>query len=193
MDTAETVPDTWRPGRAVAIVPAVVVALATVWATSVPGWDLMWLALIANVWVFIGLIWLLTLGRMLFRRGPLARLRREWPVWSLPPLIGLLVCGLLYVGAPLEARFALSRPALDGRARAISHGAPLPADGEWIGLFPVGRAERISGGVRFAIDGTGFFGATGFAWSPEAEPPEPDGEGLYEHWHGPWYLWSESE
>ncbi|GGT40732.1 hypothetical protein ACFFV7_40095 [Nonomuraea spiralis] len=193
MDTAETVPDTWRPGRAVAIVPAVVAALATVWATSVPGWYLMWLALITNAWVFIGLIWLLTLGRMLFRREPLARLRREWPVWSLPPLIVLLVCGLLYVGAPLEARFALSRPALDGRARAISHGAPLPADDEWIGLFPVGRAERIPGGVRFAIDGTGFLGTTGFAWSPEVEPPEPEGEELYEHWHGPWYLWSESE
>ncbi|GAB2498390.1 hypothetical protein GCM10027187_75260 [Streptosporangium sandarakinum] len=153
----------------------------------------MWLALIANVWAFIGLIWLLTLGRMLFMRDPLARLRREWPVWSLSPLIVLLVSGLIYVGVPLEARFALSRPALDGRTRAIAHGMPLPADDEWIGLFPVERAERIPGGVRFAIDGTGFFGTTGFAWSPEGEPPEPAGEDLYEHWHGPWYLWSESE
>ncbi|MEO3892594.1 hypothetical protein [Nonomuraea sp. B5E05] len=193
MDTAEPGLDTWRPGRAVAIMPTVVAALATVWATSVPGGYLMWLALITNVWVFIGLMWLLTLGRMLFGREPSARLRREWPVWSLPPLIVLLVCGLVYVGAPLKARFALSRPALDGRSQAFSHGAPLPADDEWIGLFPVERAERIRGGVRFAIDGTGFFSTDGFAWSPEGEPPEPEGEDLYEHWQGPWYLWSESD
>ncbi|TDC04515.1 hypothetical protein E1267_22545 [Nonomuraea longispora] len=192
MDTAKPGFDTWRPGRTVAIMPTVVAALATVWATSVPGADPMWLALTVNVWVFIALIWVLTLARMLFRDESSTRLRREWPVWSLPPLIVLLVCGLVYVGAPLKARFALSRPALDGRSQAFSHGAPLPAD-EWIGLFPVERAVRIPGGVRFAIDGTGFFGTAGFAWSPEGEPPDPEGEDLYEHWQGPWYLWSESD
>ncbi|MEU8401600.1 hypothetical protein AB0C28_40965 [Nonomuraea sp. NPDC048892] len=189
MDTAETAPGTWRPGRAAAIVPTVVAALATLWATSVPGWDLLWLGLIANVWFCIGLVWLVTLVRMLLRRQSSAWFRGEWPVWSVPPLIVVLVCGLIYVNAPLEARFALSRSALDDRARAVSHGTPLPVD-TWVGLFPVEWAERIPGGARFAIDGAGFLSTTGFAWSPEGEPPESEGENLYQHWHGPWYLWS---
>lgn len=139
----ENVPDPWRPNRLAALAPTAVAALGVVYATSVPGWYFTWVALLALAWVFIGLIWLGTLARILSRTAPLARLRREWPVWSPPPVLALLVGGLVYMGAPMEARFA------------------------------------------------GFIGGTGFAWSPDGEPPQVGGAETYVHLRGPWYTWRE--
>ncbi|MFC5822560.1 hypothetical protein [Nonomuraea insulae] len=186
----DNVPDAWRPDRLAALVLTTVAALLTVYATSVPGWYLPWVAWLVFAWTFLGLIWLGTLARILFRASPLAKLRLEWPVWLLPPLIVLLAGGLVYMGAPLEARLALSRPAFDAFARTVSQGAPLPGDDEWIGLFPIEGATRFPGGALFTVDGAGFIGSTGFAWSPGGEPPQVGGEESYDHLRGPWYTWS---
>jgi hypothetical protein len=184
VNTAEKVPDVWRPSRLLALGPPVLAALASVYTTSVPGWYFGWLGLLGPAWFVIGLIWLGTLVRMLAKTGRLARLRRHWPVWAVPPVIVLLVAGLVYAGAPIEIRFALSRLALDDFTRTVSQGGPLPGDDEWIGLYPVSSAELIPGGVRFAIDDAGFIGAEGLAWRPGGEPPE-DSVRL----HDSWYVW----
>jgi hypothetical protein len=174
-----------------ALAPTTVAALATVYMTSVPGWYVPLLALLVPAWGIIGLVWLGTLALNVARRGRWARLRREWPVWALPPLVITLVVGSVYGHVPLETCFALSRPALDDFARTVSQGAPLPGDDAWIGLFPIENAVRFPGGVLFAVDGSGLIGATGFAWSPAGEPPQTGGEEAYEHLDGPWYTWWE--
>ncbi|WP_144069999.1 hypothetical protein [Nonomuraea indica] len=181
----DTVATPWRPSRSAALAPPTLASLVTGYATSIPGSNVSLLGASAVFWAIVGLAWLCTLARMLFRPGRLALLRRAWQVWALPPLIVVLTGGLLYLDAPMLARFTLSRPALDAAARTVSQGGPLPRDDEWIGLFPVEGAERIPGGLFFAVEGAGLIGSTGFAYSPDGEPPQVGGEEAYAHLHGP--------
>ncbi|WP_214317945.1 hypothetical protein [Nonomuraea sediminis] len=99
------------------------------------------------------------------------------------------MAGLVYAGAPVRARFELSRPALERFAAS----KPAGEDARWVGLFHVESVERIPGGVRFLVVGSGFLDHHGFVFSPE-RAPEDDGEGFrYAHLSGPWYTWQESD
>ncbi|WP_049567519.1 hypothetical protein [Nonomuraea sp. SBT364] len=61
-----------------------------------------------------------------------------YALWVAPPLVALLVGGLVVTGVPLLARFELSRAALE----RFADGGRIPGEGEWIGLYPVERAQR---------------------------------------------------
>ena len=80
---------------------------------------------------------------------------------------------------PAAAKRVVAHPE---RARAIHR----------IGLWPTGRVEKIPGGMRFTVSGTGFLDPASFAYSPRGEPARVGSEDVYTHLDGPWYLWDES-
>jgi hypothetical protein len=119
------------------------------------------------------------------RRG----LRRHWIRWLAAPLMGVTVIGLLYFNVPSPARFALSEPSLERFARQISAtGETTEHPDRRIGLYALTQIERIEGGARFLVSGTGFLNSHGFAWSPKGMP-EVESHTDYIHIRGPWYEW----
>jgi hypothetical protein len=80
---------------------------------------------------------------------------------------------------------------MDDVARDVAAGRRAPASIDRIGLWQVDRAERVRGGMRFLVAGTGFLDPVGFAYSPQGTPPVI-GEDDYVHLEGAWYVWTES-
>lgn len=113
--------------------------------------------------------------------------------WLTVPLIAVTTFLLLLVQVPLCVTFWLSQGAMERTARAVMQ-LPVGAEKEpahWIGLYPTVKIERIPGGMRFLVQGTGIFDREGFAYSPDGEPTAT-GDDYYTHFSGPWWLWRES-
>jgi hypothetical protein len=157
-------------------------SLLTLIEASTPGlsfWALVlalyWLALAIAVSWFAGAV-------------AVGKVRRAWEPWMFVPLALVLGTVLLVkADAPLQARFALSEPSLERHARSVR--SDHHSD-RWWGLYRVDSVEKISGGARFMVTSlTMDWRSYGFAYSP-GRAPDPE-DGRYEHFKGPWYIWTD--
>lgn len=116
-----------------------------------------------------------------------------WRVVPLPFSIPLLVLGFTFVAmrtdSVSQARFALSRPALEAAAAEVRSGAH-PSPPGWIGLYRVRETDKVDGAVRFIVGDSGL-DDFGLVYSPSGRPPAI-GEDTYEHIDGPWWSWVRS-
>ncbi|GII81855.1 hypothetical protein Sru01_68370 [Sphaerisporangium rufum] len=159
------------------------VSLLTLVEASTPGLSY-WALALAPCWptVVIALVWPAR------EPGPGGR-RWRWRPWLLIPVA--MVSGtvsLVVLDAPLRARFALSEPSLSRHARSVREDDQ--GGRRWWGLYRVSRVEKIPGGARFMVTSlTTDWRSYGFAYHP-GRAPDP-AEGVYEHFSGPWYVWSD--
>jgi hypothetical protein len=136
--------------------------------------------------VLVGASWVVSVAaRVLRRRG----LRRGDAV---VPALVLVVAALLVFDTPLQARYRLSRSAMDAAAKRVVAHPEQARTIHRIGLWRTNRVERIPGGMRFAVAGSRFFEEHGFAYSPRGRPAKVGAEDVYTHLDGPWYRWDES-
>ncbi|WP_433437577.1 hypothetical protein [Nonomuraea sp. CA-141351] len=180
---------TGPPGKV--LLPLVaLLALVILNAWSTPGGGLFPLILLGPM---LGLativVWTARFVVALLRFDGRSGLRRHWVRWACAPVIGMTVVGLVYADLPFTARFALSEASLERFARTVTSGAESAEHtDQWVGLYPLTSIERIEGGARFLVSGSGFLDHYGFAWSPGGEPPAESHTG-YTHLEGPWYVW----
>ena len=117
----------------------------------------------------------------------------RWPglvAWLAYPLAaGSLL--LLFLGSQSPAnplfrlRFHLSRPSLDGLARAALARTPTQTPG-WVGLFPVRRVSVFPPEVRLVSEMCGVVDECGFLYLPEPASSRRPKTRLG-HLGGPWY------
>lgn len=131
-----------------AAVAAFAVAL---WRGSERTGDLGSILVVALAWFFVLLAWLFRFtGGM--AAGTVMGPRRRAPFrWALAPSLFAIAAALVFGGYAFEARFLVSRPALEHAATEALAGRP-PAAG-WIGLYPVRRVSVDGTAVRVEIDG----------------------------------------
>ncbi|WP_283139761.1 hypothetical protein [Rhizohabitans arisaemae] len=154
-------------------------SLLTLVEASIPGLSY-WVLALAVYWLALVIAWAWTFRPDSGRRTP-AR-------WMFVPLALVLGTGLLVtVDAPLHARFALSEPSLERYARSVRSDY---VSERWWGLYRVDHVEKIPEGARFMVTSlTMDWKSYGFAYSPD-RAPDPEG-GSYEHFKGPWYIWTD--
>lgn len=138
-------------------------------------------------WVVIFTVWLV---RLLFLAAPQSRKASHWKLrWALPMLILLGATILMATGVPTRVRFEASRPAFDQLATDVMAGGST--DIPSVGLYDIELLERTSDGVRFLVLGSGFIDVTGFAFSTDGDPSDPDNsEDVYRPLGGGWYQWT---
>ena len=161
----------------------VLLALWTLWLFSPPAPTLL-IAFVFWAWVLLGIYWLLRLAGMgVAGRNPL---RRPILRTAFAPVVVLVCIALIFLNVPAEARFQLSKGALEDYARTVIENphAPVP---DRVGLYRVTDPEPIPEGVRFIVEGAGPIDRYGFAYSPDGAP-EDRGLYHYSHWDGPWYV-----
>ena len=107
------------------------------------------------------------------------------------PLLGVLAFAVVETDTAFHVRYAASKGAMNTVAREVAAGSRSPEQIHRIGLWNVEKVERVRGGMRFLVEGTGFLDPVGFAYSPHGRPPSI-GEDFYEHFEGPWWFWTES-
>ncbi|WP_214414196.1 hypothetical protein [Sphaerisporangium fuscum] len=169
-----------RTPLALLFTPAIGLAsLLTLLEVSTPGLSY-WALALALYWLALAITWAWMLGPGPGRRG--------WAPWMFIPLalvLGTVV--LVETDVPFHARFALSEPTLERYARSVR--GDYVSD-RWWGLYWVNDVEKIPGGARFMVTSTTMnWKRYGFAYIPDrALRPE---EGRYDHFTGPWYIWSE--
>ncbi|MFF3445317.1 hypothetical protein [Streptosporangium sp. NPDC002721] len=152
-------------------------SLLTLFEASTPGLSC-WALALALYWSALAITWA-------WMFGPGRRARAPWMLVPLTLVLGTVL--LVTVDAPLHARFALSEPSLESHARSVRDDY---VSGRWWGLYWVEDVEKIPGGARFMVTSlTMNWKSYGFAYSPDRAPaPE---EGGYEHFKGPWYIWTD--
>ncbi len=134
------------------------------------GWDAQLLVLAA--WGFLGLAWLFRFAAGTGARTILAR----WTVrWAALPVLFIVAAVLVMGEYPRQARFALSRDALDAIADRAAAGESIGRG--WVGLYPVeavtvdGASVRlaVSGQLAFVRDAPANTGDTADTWFMEVE------------------------
>jgi hypothetical protein len=163
-------------------------ALLSFVVVSTPAFRFDLFVLTAALWMILGAYWLVRLIAMLFAAGP-RQVVSNWGRWAIPALIVLVAAALIWVGAPLHARLALSRGAMDEMATYVIRTGSTDVPGV-VGLFDVEEVNAPEWGMRFIV-GACFLDRCGFAYSPDGPPPAR-GENSYSHIDGPWYLWDQS-
>lgn len=159
------------------------------WAISVPGGYLIRVMVLPSFWLLVGVIWL---GRMIaslvIAHWRIRELR--WRNWLVQPLIAALMVVLAVTDAPIWGAYYFSRGAMNDQARAVLAGKD-PQTIHRIGAYRILWAQKTSPtSFQFVIDGAGFIDPVGFAYSEKGPPPAVS-PSTYEHWDGPWYVWTE--
>jgi hypothetical protein len=173
---------------------ALIPATLTIAAASVPGFSICSALLADALWAFLALGWIAAI--LVSQRSRKNRAGRWMPwSWAIAPAILLLTVIVAASGVPLNARFALSRPAFEQLPnRALSNEVTASA-----GMYEVCCFERTNFGYQFGVS-EGLNVVWGFAFSPDGAPPGPDidsggdtnlqeGDNAYRHLDGPWYIW----
>jgi hypothetical protein len=170
--------------------------LAILWSLSVPGIDF-FLFVISGIGIVFALaVWLVRAVVHLVADGPAWRL-------LVTPAIVVIGAGIAVTGAPLEARFALSRDAFDDYVR--DHVAPsngvragsgtLPDPGR-LGWYDITSVRQVDDAVLFSESTGAFFDNAGFAYLPSGPSPSLSNGGFesprWEHLTGDWYAWTAS-
>ncbi|MFI6927210.1 hypothetical protein ACIBIZ_45255 [Nonomuraea spiralis] len=150
-------------------------SLLTLFEASTPGLSF-WVLGLALYWLVLAVAWAWLSGRWA---------GSSWRFVPLALVVGTVL--LVAVDAPLHARFALSEPSMERYARSVRSDH---AGHRWWGLYRVDEVEKIHGGARFMVTSlTLDWKSYGFAYSP-GRAPDP-AEGRYEHFTGPWYIWTD--
>jgi hypothetical protein len=149
----------------------------------------MWLILLV-VWGGLAAYWLIGFPAVLIQQRAFPT-KRAWVHWLVIPALAASAVAFWYSSAPLNARFALSRPAMDDLAAEMLASGQMSEPNQRLGLYRAEGIERIGSAVRFHVAPSGFGNKTGFVYSPTHAPPRV-GEDTYVHLAGPWYLWEES-
>lgn len=195
-----------RASRAGWILEGLAVALAVLWLwmTSIPVQrkdELLALLFLSAVGVLIG--WL---GRTVLLLYRVARhresIRPHMVGVLLIPALALLTSALLAADASRQARFQLSRAALDRATERVIRNDPLaPRAGDRVGLYRVSDAHAIPGGAHILLEGSGdSLSPCGLGYRPAGPPAglpfSDDGRGwpnsaayieYDDHLDGPWY------
>jgi hypothetical protein len=158
----------------------------TLYAYSVPGGYFGPTIVALWGWVLVGASWLVSVATRVLRRRGLVRGD------AVVPVLVLVLGALLVFDAPLQARYRLSRSAMNTAAKRVVAHPERARTIHRIGLWRTNRVERIPGGMRFTVAGAWFFDEHGFAYSPHGRPAKVGAEDVYTHLDGPWYLWDES-
>jgi hypothetical protein len=159
---------------------------ATLYAYSAPGGYFELSLGVIWAWILVGASWIVSVAARVLRRRALKRGD------AVVPVLVLVVGALLVLDVPLQARYRLSRSAMDATAKRVIAHPEQARTIHRIGLWRTNRVEKIPGGMRFTVAGTEFIDQGGFAYSPDGEPANVGGEDVYTHFNGPWYLWDES-
>jgi hypothetical protein len=162
---------------------------ATLYAVSAPGSYFELTLAVVCTWILVGASWVVSIGaRALHRRSLFVLEAADFVTPALVPVVWALV----HFDVALQARYRLSRGAMDATAQRVLAHPERARSIHRIGLWPTDRVEKIPGGMRFTVSGAGFLDAGGFAYSPKRRPANVGGEDAYTHLDGPWYLWDES-
>lgn len=170
-------------------------SLGLMYVASLPGWPLIWLTPVLLLWLAVGLVWLVRLITAIQRRS-----------FSLPPVVAPVVAlgmAVLFLSPlPLQARFALSRPAFDQEVRSLPLDKGQGGSLGLVGSYRIARWSRAADGVLFdEANGTGVGERAGFAYLPKGVPetwtqPDPDLPGphviAWQELAGSWYSWEMS-
>jgi hypothetical protein len=108
------------------------------------------------------------------------------------PLLAAAAVGVVSSGTSLRLRYEASESAMNEIAQDVTAGSKEATKIDRIGMWRVDGVERVRRGMRFAVEGTGVLGSVGFAYSAHGHPPDVSGGDRYEHYDGPWWIWSES-
>lgn len=188
-------PPGWK-FHAVLVLPA----LALLYAYSFPG--MAFFVWILAAWVLLGasVVWAVRLlGFFVWRRrrGPtVATGRARW--FAIAPLGAVVVGLLLWVDAPLRARWQISRGAFDRAARQVQAGELSGAtyDSRRLGLYTVTNVEQVKRGILFYEETGSFLDDAGFAYLPGGPSPELENGGFenpqFVALGNGWYAWTAS-
>ena len=120
---------------------------------------------------------------------------RDRARWLAIPAFLVLVFGLTRSDLLKDARFNLSRGALDDMAADVMAGGPLGRG--WVGLYSVDNVERTANGFRFVLADNGL-SRIGLAYAPSGEPLESEANfdplwqpAEFEHLDGPWWWFAQ--
>jgi hypothetical protein len=171
---------------------AVIATLISLYGVSVPGFYMpvtlvgmaAWLA-IAGCY-FVRLVVRTVL--VLCVKDPMETLWARWWRWFYVPLLALGTQLLASNGVPARMCFELSRPSMERLAREVAT-TPGPYADRRVGWYSAAHIERITGGMRFIVSGSGSIGvgAEGFA-RLDLPPSEPIVDGWYYRcYQGDWY------
>jgi len=162
----------------------------TSWVFSAPGWFFTASLLLPFGWFALALVWL---GWLVFLGFSIRRRLTGRDVVRLvaAPLLGVAALGIGASDAAFDLRYRISEPGMNEVAEDVTTGARRAAGIDRIGTWPVDSVERFNGGMRFLVEGTGFLDAVGFAYSPDRRPPNLTGSDSYEHYRGPWWIWTQ--
>lgn len=152
-------------------------------------------AVMAGVaWTVIGTVWFARFwmaqapGRPPMTRGD----RLRW--LAIPVALGV-VFALTRTDLVKEARFDLSRGALDDMATDVMAGGSIERG--WVGLYDVGAVERTANGFWFVLADDGL-SRIGLAFAPEGEPRESEENfspvwqpAEFQHLDGPWWTFAQ--
>lgn len=160
-------------------------AMATLWAASIPYWDgLSLFGFVLFGWIPLLLVYLVWLTLTAHRsRSPF--------LLAAPFAITIAVMVALGTDVSFQARFALSHAAMDRLVTTIDPEADHACHDA--GLYRLCQeplyvdGDDTPDGVAFAID-NGSDGVRGFAHSPGGAPPS-SGDDEYDHLTGDWYRW----
>jgi hypothetical protein len=140
----------------------------------------------APIWLALALAWIV--------RWAIAGTRAHWHMsasawarWLAIPLVLGVVFAITRTDVLIDARFDLSRDAMNALAHDIAAGGSTSRG--WVGLYDVGSVDLTENGFRFVVDDSGL-GRAGYAYSSAGQPAliEDEGEagGV---WTGPSFQW----
>lgn len=170
-------------------------AIGLLLAFSVPGFGLPIFVVSSELLGVAAVVWLVRL--VVFSRS-----QRTWSWWfAVAPAGGLLAFTLILANVPFNARWALSRDALQAVVTELPPG-PTGADSllvdvpSRLGAYRIRSASQVPGGVLFyEATGNGSDDA-GFAYLPDGPTPALENGSferpVFEHLGGGWYAWTAS-
>lgn len=176
--------------HAVLVLPA----LAVLYADSFPG--VAFFVLISAGWVLLGasVVWAVRLVVWRRLRGSTRRVR--W--FALAPLGAVVVSMLLWVDAPLRARWQMSQAAFDTAAHQVQAGELSGAtyDSRRLGLYTVTNVEQVKRGILFYEKTGSLLDDAGFAYLPSGPYPDLENGGFeapeFMSLGNGWYAWTAS-
>lgn len=166
---------------------AAVAGLAVLVGNSFPGGHFTLALLGVGVGLVAGVAWLVAVI--------LALVARRFSVNVLvPPLLVGVALGLVTADSPLQARFALARPAFEGAIADRGAAGPGAVCPSWVGTYRISRCATSGSITLFYDRDGGFLDSVGFAYAPDGVPAPTGGDGsvAYAPMAGPWYTFQQS-
>jgi hypothetical protein len=188
---------TWRWVRSLEWAAGILSVLCLslmLWGARLPVAAFVPSALGGLIGVVAGGIWIVAVAGevdiFLAANRPARRRAIRFVAWT--PIVLALTWALLHVGSTRRLMFRMNKPAMDAWAQSFlsTPAAPKTSAPARIGSYTAYDIEPISGGVKFFVEGAGFFrSAGGFAYSPSGPPPvTTDPSETFTPIEGAWYV-----